>query len=278
MGEDRVSIDEKLYRKLGFLKETIREMDSVLVAFSGGVDSSFLLKVAHDVLGNNAVACIGKSKTFPRSDYIRAKKFVEKYAIPSVEIETDEVKDVGFSKNPPNRCYFCKKEMFLKMDQIRRERGLTCIIYGGTLSDKSDYRPGEKAAEELNIRAPLYEARLLKEEIRELSRYLGLDTWDLPASPCLASRFPYGEEITEEKLDMVEKAEEYIRQMGVKEIRVRYHDRLARIEADPDGLEKIVQNRKAIVSYLRKLGFLYITLDLEGYRIGSLNIVLKKEE
>lgn len=269
-GEGRVRGMENKFQKL---KDILKEMGKVIIAYSGGVDSTFLIKVAKDTLGENAMAVIGVSSTYPKKELDSAKRQAEEIAIRYVVIETDEILDPSFSSNPPERCYYCKKELFTKIKETAEKEGMEFILDGTNMDDSSDSRPGRKACQELNIRSPLLEAGLSKEEIRELSRNLKLPTWDKPPQACLSSRFPYGEEITEEKLKRIEDGEDFIRSLGFRQVRLRHHGKLARIEVGKEDIAKFFEDgvREKITDKLRSLGYIHVTLDLEGYRTGSLN-------
>jgi uncharacterized protein len=262
--------------KLEHLKEYLKGLGSVAVAFSSGVDSTFLLKVAHDVLGDKAIAITAQSCSFPKRELNEAKAFCEKEGIQHVICQSEELEIEGFSKNPPNRCYLCKKELFEKIGDIAKKNGIEYIAEGSNMDDNGDYRPGLVAVAELGIKSPLREALLNKKEIRTLSKEMGLPTWDKQSFACLSSRFVYGETISEEKLGMVDKAEQLLLDLGFHQVRVRIHGDIARIEVLPDEIERLVsgENREKIYSYLKQLGFSYVTLDLGGYRMGSMNETL----
>lgn len=263
--------------KLKRLEKILLSMDSVLIAYSGGVDSTFLLKVASNVLGNKKVLAItAKSVTFPSWEIKLAKKMAKKFKIKQIIIETDELKNPKFIKNDKERCYWCKKELFSKLLIIAKKEGLKYVADGANYDDVKDFRPGMKASKELKVRSPLKEARLKKDEIRKLSKKLGLPTWNKPSFACFSSRLPYGIEITKDLLHKINLAESLLRKLGFTQVRVRHHDKIARIEVFEEEIPKLIKRniRKKIVSELNKLGYLYVTIDLQGYKTGSINKIL----
>lgn len=265
-----------IYEKYERLKNYISELGSVVVAFSSGVDSTFLLKTAHDLLGDKVIAVTAKSCSFPKRELEEAEAFCQKEGIRHIICHSEELEIEGFKNNPVNRCYLCKRELFEKIIKIAEENNIRYIAEGSNTDDNGDYRPGLQAVAELEVKSPLRYAQLNKAEIRELSAELGLPTWNKQSFACLSSRFVYGEEITEEKLSMVDRAEQLLLDMGFHQVRVRIHGTMARIELSPEDFEKIIlpENRQKIVGELEKYGFTYISLDLKGYRQGSMNEVL----
>jgi uncharacterized protein len=256
------------------LKEYLKELNTVAVAFSGGVDSTFLLKVAHDTLGDNAIAVTARSCSFPQRELNEAKSFCEKEGIKHIIVDSEELNIEGFSQNPKNRCYLCKSELFTKMRETVSKLGIENIAEGSNVDDEGDYRPGMIAVKEQNVKSPLRYAKLGKAEIRELSKKLGLSTWNKQSFACLSSRFVYGETITEEKLSMVDRAEQFLLDLGFTQVRVRMHGDMARIEIKKDEFLKMSEEADKVYEYLKSLGFTYVSLDLGGYRTGSMNEVL----
>lgn len=271
---------DTLHQKYQALQQILTDCGSVAVAFSGGVDSAFLLYVAHKALGAKALAVTAQSFSFPQWEQSDGENFCKRYGIPQLTVETGTLQADTFRKNPPDRCYHCKKAIFTALLEVAARRGLAAVADGSNMDDLQDYRPGHKALRELGIRSPLREAELTKADIRALSRELGLPTWDKPSYACLASRFVYGEEITVEKLRMVEQAETLLLGLGFRQLRVRIHGKMARIELLPEDISRFMEPeiRQPVYEKLKALGFQYVTLDLGGFRTGSMNEVLSKEE
>ena len=267
--------------KLERLREMIQSFGSCVVAYSGGVDSVFLARVAHDVLGERALAVIADSPSLPRREFDEAVAIAGEFGIPLRVVKTKEFSNPDYLSNPNNRCYFCKHELFTELSPLARQEGFAVIAYGENASDVGDFRPGAQAAAEFQVRAPLKEAGLTKSEIRELSATLGLPTAEKPQMACLSSRVPYGEAVTAKKLDMIERAENVLRDLGFRDVRVRHHELkagdLARIEVGQTELPRIIEGRcfDKVGTALRQIGYIHVTLDLQGYRRGSLNEGLK---
>lgn len=247
-------------------------MKSVVIAYSGGLDSTFLLKAAVDILGKDkTLAVTARSETYPNSEYRKAKRLAKNMGARHITISTKELELDNFKRNPVNRCYYCKKELFKKLDDIRRKRKLGHVLDGTNYDDLKDIRHGRKAARELGVKSPLLEAGMGKRDIRKFSRELKLSTWDKPSFACLASRIPFHNNINSSDLKRIDEAEAYLRKLGFKQVRVRLHKNIARIEVEKKDLAKAVKQGSIIAKKLKKLGFVYSTLDLEGYRTGSMH-------
>ena len=266
-----------LQEKFNTLKKYLDSLGSVVVAFSSGVDSTFLLKVAQDVLGDRVIAVTARSCSFPERELNEAIEFAKMNGIAHLIVDSEELEIEGFSQNPLNRCYLCKHELFSKVKEIAKKYGIKEVAEGSNMDDLGDYRPGLDAIKELDIKSPLRYAELSKEEIRQLSKEMRLNTWEKQSFACLSSRFPYGQSITPEKLKMVDEAEQILLDLGFHQVRVRHHDTLARIEIDENQFEKIMkkETRNHINSCLKEIGFTYVTLDISGYRTGSMNETIK---
>lgn len=265
-----LTLDEKYHR----LQQSLRELGTVLVAFSGGVDSTFLLRAALDTLGTEQVlAVIGDSDSYPSREFAEARRLAESLGARFQVVESEELHDARYVANPSNRCYYCKTDLFSRLTALAQAQGIAAVLDGNNADDAGDWRPGRQAARELGVRSPLMDVGLTKAEIRELSRTLGLPTWDKPSFACLASRIPYGTAITRDNLGQIEAAEDFLRDLGFPQVRVRHHEEVARIEVPPADIDRLLDAplRARIVARLRELGYHYVTVDLQGYRTGSMN-------
>ncbi len=270
-----------LQEKYNSLQQILNKLGKVIVAYSGGVDSTFLLKTAVDTLGpENILACIAKGPSLPQSQYSQAIEMAKNMGIKVQTVEPNELADEKFTANNPDRCFHCKSHLLSVLTRLAKEKKFDCVVCGHNLNDKDDFRPGNRAAKIFGIRSPLMEAELTKDDIRQLSRQLNLPTAESPASPCLASRISYGLEITEKRLKQIEDAEEFLKKLGFVEFRVRHHGDIARIEVHPEDIEKIIAEPACslIVEKLKSLGFKFITVDLQGFRSGSLNEPLTEKQ
>ncbi len=271
------TLTPELNTKYAQIQEILREMGCVVIGYSGGVDSTLVVKIAHDVLGENAVVVTGDSEAFPQGEVDSALESAAQMGVYVVRIRTHELANPNFAVNTPNRCYHCKTELFSELQKVATERNIAWIADGSHAEDgkPGDHRPGLKAAAERGVRSPLREAGLTKAEVRALALHLGLENWDKPSFACLSSRFPYGTHITQELLARLDGCEAFLRELGFRQFRVRHHDTVARIEVEPDDFGRVLENNAAIRARFRELGYTYITLDLEGYRSGKMNDTLR---
>jgi pyridinium-3,5-biscarboxylic acid mononucleotide sulfurtransferase len=270
---DIEALDAETQAKYVQLQALLRDMESVLVAYSGGVDSALLLKVAHDVLGTRAMGALAVSPAYAPEETGEAMAVAEQMGIPVITLETHELEDERYVANDFNRCYFCKTELFTRLEPLAKKHNLRYIAYGVNKDDDGDFRPGQKAAREFNVRGPLKEAGMGKREIRAVARLLGVPVWDKPAMACFSSRIPYGSKVDVASLQMIYKAEKLLRDLGFHQLRVRHHDKIARIEVERSELPRLIEDEmsRIVTEGLRKIGYTYVTVDLLGYRTGSMN-------
>jgi uncharacterized protein len=274
--EERAALTPNVAEKYAHVREILRDMGQVVIGYSGGVDSTLVLKIAVEVLGENAIAVTGDSEAFPQGEVDAALEVAETMGVSVVRVRTHELANPHFSVNTPNRCYHCKTELFTELRKVALERKIRWIVDGSHAEDgkPGDHRPGLKAAEELEVRSPLREAGMTKADVRAIALHLGLKNWDKPSFACLSSRFPYGTHITAELLARLDGCEKFLREQGFRQFRVRHHDTVARIEVEEHDLLRVLEMREAIFARFKELGYTYVTLDLEGYRSGKMNDTL----
>jgi len=267
------ALDAETQAKYAHLKTILREMESVLIAYSGGVDSALLLKVAYDVLGERAIGAIASSDAYAPEETEEAIATAAQMGIPLITLQTHELEDERYIKNDVQRCYFCKTELFTQLEPLAKQHNVHYIAYGVNKDDDGDFRPGQRAAREFGVRGPLKEAEMGKREIRAVARMLGVPVWDKPAMACFSSRIPYGSKVDVASLQMVYKAEKFLRELGFHQLRVRHHDKIARIEVERSEIARLIEEEmsRTVTDGLRKIGYSYVTVDLLGYRSGSMN-------
>lgn len=280
MGAPLEKMMETTDSKLERLRSLVTEMKGVVIGYSGGCDSTLLAAVAREVLGERAVCVLASSETYPAAEVAEALETAGKLGLHVTRIDTEELKNEAFTANPPDHCYYCKRELFGKLAAMAKERDIAWVADGSNIDDLADYRPGGRAAAEFGVRSPLREAGFTKKEIRELSHRLGLPTWDKPAFACLASRIPYGTRIEPAVLTRLDKAEQFMKGLGFRQVRVRHHGNVARIEVEPQEIPRLAspEIRQQVAEKFKELNYLYTALDLTGYRTGSMNAVLGEEK